>query len=81
MERYHVKNSGTFFSGQNVWDVAKTQKDIDGKKSVNEASYLVMRLPGEKNEEMILLQYFNQYQRENMIALFGAEWIIIIMET
>ncbi|KGN00872.1 membrane protein [Clostridium novyi A str. 4570] len=72
MERYHVKNSGTFFSGQNVWDVAKTQKDIDGKKSVNEASYLVMRLPGEKNEEMILLQYFNQYQRENMIALFGA---------
>ncbi|EDS76941.1 conserved hypothetical protein [Clostridium botulinum C str. Eklund] len=72
MERYHVKNSGTFFSGQNVWDVAKTQKDIDGKKSVNEASYLIMRLPGEKNEEMILLQYFNQYQRENMIALFGA---------
>lgn len=72
MEKYHVKNSGTFFSGQNVWDVAKTQKDIDGKKSVNEASYLIMRLPGENKEEMILLQYFNQYQRENMIALFGA---------
>lgn len=72
MERYHVSNPGTFFAGQNVWDVAKTQKQVEGKKSVNEASYLIMKLPDEQKEEMILLQYFNQYQRENMIALFGA---------
>ncbi|KEI00804.1 hypothetical protein ADU90_13015 [Clostridium botulinum] len=72
MERYHVSDPGTFFAGQNIWDVAKTQKQIEGKKSVNEAAYLIMKLPGEQKEEMILLQYFNQYQRENMIALFGA---------
>jgi uncharacterized membrane protein (UPF0182 family) len=37
-----------------------------------EAPYVVMRLPGEKNEEMILLQYFNMRNKDNMVALFGA---------
>ena len=31
-----------------------------------------MKLPGTKKEEMILLQYFNMRDKDNMVALFGA---------
>lgn len=37
-----------------------------------ESPYVVMKLPNEKSEEMILLQYFNMKNKDNMVALFGA---------
>jgi uncharacterized membrane protein (UPF0182 family) len=72
MEKYHVNNADSFFGNTNIWDIAKNQKQVEGQNTINEASYVIMRLPGEKEEEMVLIEYFNQYQRENMIALFGA---------
>ena len=42
------------------------------EKDSSEAPYVVMKLPGEKSEEMIVLQYFNMRNKDNMVALFGA---------
>ncbi|MEA4825613.1 MAG: UPF0182 family protein, partial [Clostridium sp.] len=72
MEKYHVDDASEFFSGQNLWDISKNQKQVEGKDSINPASYIIMKLPGEAKEEMVLIEYFNQRQRENMVALFGA---------
>lgn len=72
MEKYHVSDVNSFYSGQNVWDISKNQKQVEGQDAVNEASYVTMKLPGEDKEEIILLEYFNQNQRENMAALIGA---------
>ncbi|MCY6372710.1 UPF0182 family protein [Clostridium ganghwense] len=72
MEKYHVNNADSFFGSTNIWDIARNQKKVEGQDTLNEAAYVIMKLPGEANEEMVLIQYFNQYQRENMIALFGA---------
>jgi Uncharacterized conserved protein len=70
--RYHVTDPGVFYNGEDLWDVSKNQKQVDGQKDSSEAPYVVMKLPGEKSEEMIVLQYFNMRNKDNMVALFGA---------
>jgi len=70
--KYHVTDPGAFYNGEDVWEVAKNQNQIDGKQEVSEAPYMVMRLPGETKEEMVLLQYFNMKSKDNMVALLGA---------
>ncbi len=37
-----------------------------------ESPYVVMKLPGEKKEEMMLIQYLNMRNKDNMSGLFGA---------
>ncbi|MDW8802977.1 UPF0182 family protein [Clostridium sp. A1-XYC3] len=70
--RYHITDPGVFYNGEDIWEVAKNQKQVEGEKDSTESPYVVMRLPSEKNEEMILLQYFNMRNKDNMVALFGA---------
>lgn len=70
--RYHVTDPGVFYNGEDLWDVSKNQKQVDGQKDSSEAPYVVMKLPGEKSEEMVVLQYFNMRNKDNMVALFGA---------
>ncbi len=70
--KYHMTDPGVFYNGEDLWEVAKNQKQLDGQKDAMESPYVVMKLPTEKNEEMILLQYFNMRNKDNMVALFGA---------
>lgn len=70
--KYHVTDPGVFYSGEDLWEVAKNQKQVSGEKYSMESSYMVMKLPNEQKEEMILLQYFNMRDKDNMVALFGA---------
>ncbi|WP_333888109.1 UPF0182 family protein [Clostridium sp.] len=72
MGKYHVDDPGVFFNGEDLWEVSKDQKQIDGEKDVNEAPYVIMKLPGEKNEEMVVLKYFNMRNKDNMVGLFAA---------
>jgi len=69
---YHVTDPGVFYNGEDIWQIAKTQTQIDGKQEVTESPYMVMRLPGETKEEMVLLDYFNMKSKDNMVALFGV---------
>lgn len=70
--KYHMTDPGVFYNGEDLWEVAKNQKQIDGEKDTMDSPYVVMKLPNEKSEEMILLQYFNMKNKDNMVALFGA---------
>lgn len=70
--KYHMTDPGVFYNGEDLWEVARNQKQVDGEKDSMESPYVVMKLPGEKSEEMILLQYFNMRNKDNMVALFGA---------
>jgi len=70
--KYHVTDPGVFYNGEDLWEVSKNQKQVEGQKDSSEAPYVVMKLPGEKNEEMVVLQYFNMRNKDNMVALFGA---------
>lgn len=70
--RYHITDPGVFYNGEDIWEVSKNQKQVEGEKDSTESPYVVMRLPNENTEEMILLQYFNMRNKDNMVALFGA---------
>jgi Uncharacterized conserved protein len=70
--KYHVTDPGVFYNGEDLWEVSKNQKQVEGEKDTSEAPYVVMKLPGEKNEEMVVTQYFNMRNKDNMVALFGA---------
>jgi uncharacterized protein len=72
MGKYHVTDPGVFYNGEDVWEVAKAQKEVEGELTVAEAPYMVMKLPGSDKEEMVLLQYFNIRSKDNMAALYCA---------
>lgn len=70
--KYHVKDPGVFIKAEDLWDIASNQEKVEGKEDVNEASYMIMKLPGESKEEMVLVEYFNVKNRDNMAAIFAA---------
>jgi hypothetical protein len=61
-----------FLTGEDLWEVSKNEKKTDEENSLNEAPYVVMKLPNESSVEMVLLEYFNMRGKENMTAMFGA---------
>lgn len=70
--RYHMTKPTVFLTGEDMWEVSGIQKQVQQDKQVNEAFYVVMKLPEEKNQEMVLLQYFNVREKENMSAMMAA---------
>lgn len=72
MGKYHVTDAGVFYNGDDLWQVAQNQKKVDSDKTKNESSYVMMKLPGESSEEMVLIDYFNMMNKDNMVAIFGA---------
>ncbi len=70
--KYHVTDPGMFYNGEDVWEVAKNQTEVNGEMTASEAPYMMMKLPGAGSEEMVLLQYFNMRSKENMSAMFLA---------
>ncbi|MBK5242939.1 UPF0182 family protein [Clostridium sp.] len=70
--RYHTTDPGVFYSGDDTWSIATNQEKVEGKAEVNEASYVIMKLPKENKGEMVLLEYFNTKDRDNMVSLLAA---------
>lgn len=70
--KYHVTDPGVFYDGGDLWEISQNEKQVEGEKAVTEAPYVTMKLPGENNEEMVLTNYFNVRDKENMAAIFGA---------
>ncbi|WP_315121831.1 UPF0182 family protein [uncultured Clostridium sp.] len=72
LEKYHMTDPIAFLNGDDLWEVSKNEKLVQTKESVDESPYVVMRLPGEKDNEMVVLEYFNMKDRNNMSSIFGA---------
>ncbi|WP_461613577.1 UPF0182 family protein [Clostridium sp. Marseille-QA1073] len=72
--KYHVKDPGVFYNGDDVWSIASDKEKVDEneKEKLNEASYVIMRLPNETKDEMVVLEYFNTKGRDNMVAMYGV---------
>lgn len=72
LEKYHVTDTGIFYNGEDLWDVSKNMNGVEGEKNVSDSSYTVMKLPDESKAEMVLMEYFNMRNKNNMVALLGA---------
>ncbi|WP_238906407.1 UPF0182 family protein [Clostridium sp. YIM B02506] len=72
LSTYHIKDPKEFFTLEDVWEVSSNSSDAKESLNNNEGLYLVTQLPGEKNEEMVLFNYFNMKSKKNMISMLGA---------
>ncbi|EGT3616735.1 UPF0182 family protein [Clostridium perfringens] len=70
-----VKNGGENLSQNNEEKVESIFSNVKETKNTdpgNEGLYLMTKLPGEENIEMMLLDYFNMRGKQSMVALLGA---------
>jgi len=67
---YHMRDPQVFYNKEDLWSIPK--KAVEGQERDMEPYYTIMRLPGEKSEEFILLSPFNPSKKDNMIAWLAA---------
>lgn len=73
LQKYHVTDPQIFYNSEDLWAVSQNKQQVEGDKSTNPSSYVVMKLPGEKKEETVLMEYFNVKGKENnMVSMLGA---------
>jgi uncharacterized membrane protein (UPF0182 family) len=67
---YHMREPQVFYNREDLW--ALPRRTVGGRVEEMEPYYTIMRLPGERKEEFILLTIFNPARRDNMIAWLAA---------
>jgi len=67
---YHMRDPQVFYNKEDLWSIPK--RSVAGQERDMEPYYTIMRLPGEKSEEFILLSPFNPSRKDNMIAWLAA---------
>src|SRR3989442_10410379 len=67
---YHMQDPQVFYNKEDLWNIPRLQQD--GRDREIEPYFTIMRLPGEKREEFVLLSGFNPARRDNMIAIMAA---------
>jgi uncharacterized membrane protein (UPF0182 family) len=67
---YHMRDPQVFYNKEDLWSIPR--KTMEGQERETDSYYTIMRLPGEKTEEFILLTPFNPSKKDNMIAWMAA---------
>ncbi|MBI4382155.1 MAG: UPF0182 family protein [candidate division NC10 bacterium] len=67
---YHMRDPQVFYNKEDLWSIPR--KAMEGREAEMEPYYTIMRLPGEKKEEFILLLPFTPNKKDNMIAWLAA---------
>jgi len=68
---YHTQNTKAFFQREDVWSVAQqVNLDAQGKKQAQQIDpyYVIMQLPGESQNEFVIILPFTPANRNNMIG-------------
>ncbi len=63
---YHMSNPTVFYNREDRWELA--QELYWGKGQVQEPYYSIIKLPGEKVEEFVLMRSFTPTGKQNMVA-------------
>ena len=67
---YHMQDPTVFYNKEDLWSLPAQGKQ--GGQQPTESYYMIMRLPGEKNPEYVLLTPFTPSKKQNMIAWLAA---------
>ncbi|MGB2695273.1 MAG: UPF0182 family protein [Dehalococcoidia bacterium] len=68
---YHIQNPTIFFNREDLWDIPSEVVEQNVEQPI-EPYYVIMRLPGEQQEEFALIMPFRPAQRDNTIAWLAA---------
>jgi uncharacterized membrane protein (UPF0182 family) len=67
---YHMQDPQVFYNKEDVWEIPRER--YSNQEVPVLPYYVIMGLPGEGQEEMVLLQPFTPSQRLNMVGWMGA---------
>ncbi|MGH9317626.1 MAG: UPF0182 family protein, partial [Thermoanaerobaculia bacterium] len=67
---YHMQDPQVFYNKEDLWSIPRLSQE--GRDREMAPYFTIMRLPGEKREEFVLLSGFNPARRDNMIAIMAA---------
>jgi uncharacterized membrane protein (UPF0182 family) len=70
LRTFHMTNPDQFYNKEDEWDFPN--ESVDGQPQPMPPFYLILRIPGEAREEMVLLLAFTPHNKQNMIAWLGA---------
>ena len=68
---YHMTDPQVFYNQEDLWDTP--QEKYAGQSVPFEPYYILMRLPGSKEIQYVLMSAFTPQSRDNMIAWMGAK--------
>lgn len=69
-KNYHMSDPQVFYNKEDSWDIAKEK--FTGKIEPEESQYVIMRLPGEKTAEYVLMIPYTPATKDNMVAWMAA---------
>ena len=67
---FHMLDPQVFYNKEDLWTIPA--RKAEGREAEMDPYYTIMRLPGERREEFVLLLPFTPVRRDNMIAWFAA---------
>jgi len=70
LRTFHMTTANQFYNKEDEWDFPN--ETVDGQPMPMTPFYVIMRIPGEPKEEMVLLLPFTPHGKQNMIAWIGA---------
>ncbi|HLH29660.1 MAG TPA: UPF0182 family protein, partial [Terriglobia bacterium] len=67
---YHVENEQVFYNREDVWTIAQQGRGQQGQSAADtiEPFYVLMRFPGDKQEEFVSILPFTPSNRNNLIG-------------
>jgi len=70
--RYHMKEPQNFYNNEDLWAVAEEKFGQGDTLQQVEPYYVIMKLPGETEEEFVLLLPYTPNERQNLIGWLAA---------
>lgn len=70
---YHMKDSQVFYTKGDKWEVPKEKVGTTTQETQVIAYYIVMKLPGETNEEFIIMRPFTPADKANIVAWMAVK--------
>ncbi len=68
---YHMQDAQVFYNKEDLWAIPN--ESANGQPNRMEPYYVIMRLPGETQEEFMLMLPFTPAKRQNMVAWMAAK--------
>ncbi|MEM9214252.1 MAG: UPF0182 family protein [Cyanobacteria bacterium P01_F01_bin.150] len=67
---YHMTDPEVFYNKEDLWNIPTEQ--VEDNTQLMEPYHVIMQLPGDEQEEFILIQPFTPNKKDNMIAWMAA---------
>jgi uncharacterized membrane protein (UPF0182 family) len=69
---YHMTEAAVFYNREDQWEIPTIDESADGRTSMMQPYYTIMRLPGEQEPEFIQMLPFTPRRRDNLAAWLVA---------